>query len=444
MKKYLLITVTFLIGNTAIFSQNYEGMKRDSLRIDSLIKKIPVTKDTARINYLNKLSETILFSAYPKKTKADRALPYVEMTYKEAKQSNYKIGIVKSLDYYEDIDGWVFQHNRINKIDNTETIKKYEAHVNEFFEVALKLNDAKILGDAYEQKAGLFQRLGKNKEKLDAIIMAAHWYKKSGNELSECTATLDISYTYLTEWEFENAFEYCKRALELAKKLASKAGPDDISHTWLQLSLENMADMYRIAGDFESALSILREIRQFHLLNNTSNTWANENEFVDIYLLTNQVDSAYYYSTINKAGSLTQIYNWPRKGDLHFLRNQYDSAFYYYNKAIDTMKLRDWVANPQRALARSYYGKARVYEAKKQYTQALANSRLSIFYAAKRMSIDYILNNYNIQSRIFRQLGKNDSAYIYLKKYMSLKDSILSRQFLFKISNYKKEAEEAN
>lgn len=56
MRKYLLIALALLIGNTAIFSQfiKDEYRIRDSLRIDSLIKKIPITKDTARINYLNK------------------------------------------------------------------------------------------------------------------------------------------------------------------------------------------------------------------------------------------------------------------------------------------------------------------------------------------------------------------------------------------------------
>jgi tetratricopeptide (TPR) repeat protein len=443
MRKYLFFTVTMLIGNMAIFSQNYEGMKRDSLRIDSLIKDLPTLKDTARINHLNKISRTILFSSYREKVTIEQALPYIELAYQEAKQSDYSIGLYYCLINFETFYGWSFRQNRANKIDNTELIKKYDYCLNELMEVANKINDPEKLGKAYECRAGFLHRLDKKKEKLEAIIMAVNWYKKAGNKFAECTALLDVSYTYLDEWKFENAFEYCKRSLVLAKELASKASPDDESHAWLQLSLSNLADMYKLAGDYESALNILREIQQLYLTNKTYNTWPVDNQFADIYLLTNQVDSAYVNAWRSEAFSLRKMYIWPLLGDVCLLKGQFDSAFYYYNKAIDTLKRRDWDKNPQQVLARSYYGKARVYEEKKQYTQSLSYSKLSISYAGKLMDINYILNNYNIQSRIFRQLGKNDSAYIYLNKYMSLKDSILSRQFLFRINNYKSEINEA-
>ena len=426
-----------------VFSQNFEGMKRDSLRIDSMIKKIPVTKDSARINHLNKISRTILFSSFREKVKIERALPYIELAYQEAKQSDYKIGLYDCLRNFENLYGYAFRQNRAKKIDNAELFKKYDYYLNELMEVANKINDAEKIGKAFESRAGYFHRLDKKKDKLEAIIMAVYWYKKAGVKFKECTATLDVSYTYLDEWKFESAFEYCKRALVLAKELASKAGPDDESHTWLQLSLSNMADMYKLAGDYESALNILREIQKYHLSNKTYNTWPVDNQFADLYLLTNEVDSAFANAQRTEEFAKTKIYIWPLMGDIYLKKGQFDSAFHYYNKAIDTLKRRDWDKNPQQALTRSYYGKARVYEDKKQYTQSLSYSKLSNSYAETLMDINYILNNYNIQSRIFRQLGKNDSAYIYLRKYMTLKDSILNRQFLFRISNYKKEVEEA-
>ena len=48
-----------------------------------------------------------------------------------------------------------------------------------------------------------------------------------------------------------------------------------------------------------------------------------------------------------------------------------------------------------------------------------------------------------VLSEIYFHLGRTDSAYLYLNNYIQLKDSILNRQFLFRINNYKKAAEDA-
>jgi sensor histidine kinase YesM len=53
-----------------------------------------------------------------------------------------------------------------------------------------------------------------------------------------------------------------------------------------------------------------------------------------------------------------------------------------------------------------------------------------------------MIDNYKLLSEIFHNLGKNDSAYYYLHQYTMLKDSLLTRQFLWKLNSYKKEAEE--
>jgi hypothetical protein len=54
-----------------------------------------------------------------------------------------------------------------------------------------------------------------------------------------------------------------------------------------------------------------------------------------------------------------------------------------------------------------------------------------------------MMNGYELLSRIHHHFGNNDSAYYYLDKYIILKDSIQNRQFLFRLNNYKKVAEDA-
>jgi hypothetical protein len=52
------------------------------------------------------------------------------------------------------------------------------------------------------------------------------------------------------------------------------------------------------------------------------------------------------------------------------------------------------------------------------------------------------MDGYQVLSDIYNKLGKNDSAYYYLKQYTTLKDSVLNRQFFIRLNDYKKEAEE--
>jgi hypothetical protein len=53
-----------------------------------------------------------------------------------------------------------------------------------------------------------------------------------------------------------------------------------------------------------------------------------------------------------------------------------------------------------------------------------------------------VIDNYLILSETYKNLNRSDSAYYYLKEYMSMKDSVLNRQFYFRLNSYKKQAEE--
>ena len=441
MRKYLLIAVTFLIGSTAIFSQNFEAMKRDSLRIDSLIKKIPASKDTARINYLNKLSGKILLTSYPQKTKADQALPYVEMAYNEARKLGYQIGMAKSLSHFCQITTNNFRYNRRKNIDNTETLNKNEAYLKELLAIAIQINDADLLGDAYEEESSFWFRKKNNQKIIEANKKAVYWYKKSGNETSECGVSFTIAAIYLEIGEFENAFDYSKRVLELAKKLSAKSGPDSINYVWLQLSWTNMSALYKAAGDYESAMNLLQESRQFHFSQKSTWTWDMQVELADLFLYTGQYDSTIQYLMSIKNQIFS--YQWPLLGDAYFKLSKPDSALKYYNLALDSMEKIRLLPNAIDGLKRAYLGKARILSQQKNNKEALKFAKKSLLLNQQKLVKLDVLNAYELISKLFHQLGNNDSAYAYLVKYNELKESLLTRQFLWRLNNYKAEVNEA-
>jgi hypothetical protein len=54
-----------------------------------------------------------------------------------------------------------------------------------------------------------------------------------------------------------------------------------------------------------------------------------------------------------------------------------------------------------------------------------------------------MITNYKLLSDIFSKLNINDSAYYYLNLHTALKDSLLNRQFFWRLNSFKKEAEES-
>jgi sensor histidine kinase YesM len=85
---------------------------------------------------------------------------------------------------------------------------------------------------------------------------------------------------------------------------------------------------------------------------------------------------------------------------------------------------------------------AEAYYGKKEYNTALQYARQGL---PRQKELDVrpqLLKTYQLLSDIFHQIGNNDSAYYYLIKYNTLKDSIQNRQFLLRIYNSKREVED--
>ena len=81
---------------------------------------------------------------------------------------------------------------------------------------------------------------------------------------------------------------------------------------------------------------------------------------------------------------------------------------------------------------------AKAYAGQKKDEEALSYAHESLSMSQQAGAIAYILEAYKLLPQLYKRLGKNDSAYSYLQQYKALEDSVLPRQFLWKLSNYKK------
>jgi len=87
---------------------------------------------------------------------------------------------------------------------------------------------------------------------------------------------------------------------------------------------------------------------------------------------------------------------------------------------------------------------SKAYEKKKEYKTSLSYVLESISISKEANAKQFILEAYWILSKLYSNLKKNDSAYFFLQQYTLLKDSIVSNQLMWRLSNYKEKVDFKN
>jgi hypothetical protein len=294
------------------------------------------------------------------------------------------------------------------------------------------------LGWSYSQIANSNFRLNDYETGKKNSEISINYNKEAG-----CETCLVGGYNNLGNWslgwgDFENGLEYCKKSLALLEKISKKDKNGEVSfrYSWRN-AYQLMGQLYIIAGDYESALSVMQKARRYYVFQNSlvANTWMTL--MGEIHRLIGNYDSAKHYlvdSVIEKNPSAAKMY----LGKLYIDLKDYDNALPLLLESIDAIKK----GKDPGSIGWAYIFAAKAYLGNTNYTTALkyATEGLALQKSVKRRVA--MIDNYDLLSQIFSKLGRNDSAYYYLREYTTLKDSLLTRQFLWKLNNYKKEAEE--
>jgi hypothetical protein len=121
------------------------------------------------------------------------------------------------------------------------------------------------------------------------------------------------------------------------------------------------------------------------------------------------------------------------------MTKQYDSALALLNQLLPEFRKIDNANGTVLGPILFYIGSA--YAGKNEYATALAYAKEGLTNALKKERRPEMMNEYELLSKIHYGLGNSDSAYLYLLKYVALKDSIQNRQFLFRLNSAKKDAQ---
>lgn len=427
MKKILLPTLLLLLFTTG-YSQT----------VDSLRNLLPAATGTKKVDLLNLLAEFASQSPHAKGwiARADTQKHYATLALQEAEKTGYILGKAQALVHLGSSQ-WLYSIPLVQaKKDFIETMRKGENYSKAGLELAEGLQAYNLMGTAYLDLSGFQHRLNNDSRyRVENLKKAALYYNKAGNEAKEQEVSTWLCDESISSGSFEEGFPYCQRSAALAMKnikLATSKEDKDYRIYLVQQSLVNLSSLHQMGGDYATAIDYLLQSRNFGAIYNSG--WTMDAELAGVYTEMGKHDSALYYQ--NQSLTTYKDNIWVRMGRAETLIavKDYDKAFdllapdvknYWQGKATYRVLL---------PMGKIYAGKSNPAEALR-----LINHSLSKVTASSKTAL---LKHYEALSKVHHQLGNNDSAYYYQTKYQVMRDSVITRQFLWQLSNYKKAAEE--
>ncbi len=437
MKKYLLIATLLFGCCLQAFSQYSRALSIDSTRLDSLKRILPLSKGSTKVDLLNEIAIRTGYIA-PPQHRMDSVFHYASIAYDEANKIAYKSGTALALIILSGTEGVM------NMPVKDEATK--EKNILRAIQLGEEVNNNEVLGWGYYH-LGSMPSVEKNfKEHVDYYKKSIAYFHKAGDILREAEVTNWLCSEYSEKGEYETAFDYGKKSVQLSKNSGT-----DVLMDWqqflVQFSLDEMSTLYSAAGDYEEAMNYLREMDQYGK-NNKGAEWDMPMLTADLFCQMGKYDSASIYINRwinNGAGAGTgkghQAAAWAILGQIYLnSTKEYDKAIEIFKNWSDTIKK----FHPLGTYATTHFliSIGQAYDAKKNYDSALQYAKQGVSFAQEKNQRPEMMRGYQVLSSVYHHLGNNDSAYEYILKYHAIKDSFENKQFLLRIYNSKKDIED--
>ncbi len=393
-----------------------------SKEIDSLKKVLLISKDTARIDCLNALSNEYHVNALAETfyyVQTDSARLFALEAYEQSMILNYKMGMADALQNLGEIER------------DRESFIAAESYLRRASSLFEKIHAVKKISLSY-------LTLGWSLYSESKFSEAKAFYEKSlpycldvDNKERQSMLYRLISYTYSSQGYNEKAFENMLMAIRITQKINDSRG--SVS------SPLNLGVLYKDAGQLETALVYYRLAAQNAKAKNQSVRFTKTMGYIFDY--TNQLDSAIYYfkralyfvemttpdTTMRKRELMEQDV---RIGEIYMKQKKFDKAIEILRNPMSFYKK----GNDRVRLMKVFLDMANIYEVQKKaalsfsYTQRLAGIALA------SNARPFVRDSYQLYWKLYGRLRKTDSAYQYYLKYIAVKDSILKDEYLRNIA----------
>jgi sensor histidine kinase YesM len=403
----------FFICLFPAFSQNANTIWTDSLK-----KRLPSLHDSARVDCLNELADAFRTAGpYPAR---DSVYKYAIAANKEALKIGYKKGEAFSL---LNLPG-----------SETKDPSSAEAHIKQAISIGESIKDNRILGRSYLDWSYSL----KKQSRAEALKKALVYYEQTNDLEGQFEANYSLCDDYTSNGRYQEGFKYCDKCVHLMKDASLTPWGREMV-LWYFL---HMVELYQRAGDYEASLEYCRMGNQY--ARKYQVTWNLDLTMISVFTQLGQYDSALYYWKKFENNATPYVLNsgqyWSGVlGQIYLKTKQYDKALEIAKEGIAFFKKQKHTGF---ALTGHLLSAAKVYAEMKNFKAALPYAKEGVVLAGKNNMLSSMVEGCQLLADIYHHLGNNANAYNYLSQYYTLKDSVQNRQFLLRMYNFKKQAQE--
>ena len=339
----------------------------------------------------------------------DSALLYASKANNEASKVEYRTGRIYSL--------LLLAKGQVLKEDYRVATK----YISDPLLQDSKMNSDTLLGEKYFLKGELALKKEEYAESEKNYKSASQFFLKARLIKRQAIVFRSLCDLYFRLGDYEKSFDYCYKAQEGLQPPAT-----GFEHAMVVWSWATMSIFYNQASDYRTAANYLLKAIAYGKAHDVYDPWL-DYAVPGIYTAIGRYDSAeYYWSKLPPTNNPFHLF---ARGELYLAEKDFPKAIELLIGGLDTLKKY----NDEGTLSHAYtgIGKAYLFAGKIESAKVFANE--GYYLAAKYNDKGDLLDVCEVLSNIYSKMGRHDSAYFFLKKYMTLKDSTLSRQFLLRL-----------
>ena len=254
---------------------------------------------------------------------------------------------------------------------------------------------------------------------------------KTNNQNAVFTSLTGMFDIFLQSGNYEKSFEYAKQLYNISIKSENKI--------WSAITFRDLGKLYTAIGDYPHALNYYRRVNEMSDHEVTidrirrGNEFNFEMEFAELFSLTNQYDSAWYYYKLFKPSKeiFTSTYL-VSTGECYFNQGKFKEALGNFESGLwgflKTKNLNE--------VTRALLDISKANLAMDNYNGALKYGREGLQLAMDKKANQYSRDGYKLLSDVFDRLNQKDSSNFYFRKYSILKDVVLDAQSKGKMAAY--------
>ena len=305
---------------------------------------------------------------------------------------------------------------------------------NEAIRIAKQRGDDLLLARGYLGAGQAIWYQNRFTRAIDTVSIAVSLFRKYQDDrdikMMLSSSLRILSNIYDQVGNYEKAFQTISEALYLQQK------SDDRQNTIL--SLVQLAKLYVNIGDYATALQYFGQATDLHPRPGNYEFRELHTELGRLYAAREMYDSALYHYRLSvpRHPSPKNVYLWI--GESYLQQRRYDSAESYLRKALIEGDIPNSAVMLQAMID---LGETMMYTNRNDSALVLANDALAM--ATEKDRRQHRRDAFRLLAMLYEKRGNSGLAYASFRRYVSLKDSLLSEQFKGRLYAFKQGQEEA-